>query len=119
MDARMNLANEILLSNPAREASRPVTFGVMLLFTAGLCWGLLTAFSLASENFGTRTMALGLLIAVALGFVTLGTRVVMAGFTAPGLLLVAHVGVACISGWLGDSELKGCCVTWLSFLHSG
>jgi O-antigen ligase len=78
-----------------------------LLLVTGILWGSITAFSFASEDYGPQLQGLGLGVGLVFGLVALGISVLLAWARfIPGLLLTLHVLVACVSGFLMDSELQ-------------
>jgi O-antigen ligase len=88
---------------PRRQFCSPRTHWFQWLIA--LLWGCLAAFSLAAEESGAIVQAGGLGVALVLSLFASGCLVLTAwSQSSCGLLLAAHVGVACISGLLGNSE---------------
>src|SRR5215813_4265309 len=82
----------------------PPRLSLPLLF-GGLIWGGITAFSLAAAEQATMMQGLALVLAFWVSLLSLGPLVLLVPFrNFAGLMLVAHVIVACASGMRAESE---------------
>jgi len=85
------------------EALRRQWFQLLI----ALLWGTVIAFAMASESYSSMIQSGGLVAAWLLSLISSGCMAVLAWtqFRA-GLLLTAHVAIACLSGFLVGSEIE-------------
>ena len=70
-----------------------------------LLWGTVTAFAMASEMYSSMVQCGGLVVAWLLSLIASGCMALLAWTRCrAGLLLAAYIAVACLSGFLNDSE---------------